>query len=163
MNTFLLYWNPFFSSYKLDRFLDEFSFPDGVDILTGLEEWDHSPNDFDWSILEHENAHVGDRFVFIKVGYDKPTGIVGVGHFTTEPFLGEDWSGQGRKIYYMKMEWESVIKPTSDKILKTDVLVDAIPEITWSKGQAGVMITPEVAEKINALWHDHLLNLLRRE
>ena len=163
MKTFLLYWNPFFSSYKLDRFLDEFSFPDGVDILTGLEEWDHSPNDFDWSILEHEKAHVGDRFVFIKVGYDKPTGIVGVGHFTTEPFLGEDWSGQGRKIYYMKMEWESVIKPTSDKILKTDVLIDAIPEITWSKGKAGVMIAPEIAEKVETLWHDHLLNLLRRE
>ena len=163
MNTFLLYWNPFFSSYKLDRFLDEFDFPDGVDVLTEFEEWDHSPNDFDWSILEHEKAHVGDRFVFVKVGYDKPTGIVGVGHFTTEPFISEDWSGQGRKIYYMKMEWESVIKPTSDKILKTDVLTDAIPEITWSKGKAGVMIAPEVAEKVETLWHDHLLNLLRRE
>ena len=63
----------------------------------------------------------------------------------------------------MKMEWESVIKPTSDKILKTDVLTDAIPEITWSKGKAGVMIAPEVAEKVETLWHDHLLNLLRRE
>ena len=136
MNTFLLYWNPFFSSYKLDRFLDEFDFPDGVDVLTEFEEWDHSPNDFDWSILEHEKAHVGDRFVFVKVGYD---------------------------IYYMKMEWESVIKPTSDKILKTDVLSEAIPEITWSKGKAGVMITPDVAEKVETLWHDHLLNLLRRE
>ena len=163
MNTFLLYWNPFFSSYKLDRFLDEFDFPEGVDVLTGFEEWDHSPNDFDWSITEYEKAHAGDRFIFIKVGYDKPTGIVGVGHFTTEPFIGEDWSGQGRKIFYMKMEWESVIKPTSDKILKTNVLIDAIPEITWSKGKAGVMIAPEVAEKVETLWHDHLLNLLRRE
>ncbi len=106
---------------------------------------------------------MGDRFIFIKVGYDKPTGIVGVGHFTTEPFISEDWSGQGRKIYYMKMEWDSVIKPTSDKILKTDVLIDAIPEITWSKGKAGVMIAPEIAEKVETLWHDHLLNLLRRE
>ena len=131
--------------------------------MTEFDVWDHSPNDFDWSILEHEKAHVGDRFVFIKVGYDKPTGIVGVGHFTTEPFVDEDWSGQGRKVYYMKMEWESVIKPTSDKILKTDVLTDAIPEITWSKGQAGVMIAPEIAEKVETLWHDHLLNLLRRE
>ena len=163
MNTFLLYWNPFFSSYKLDRFLDEFDFPEGVDVLTEFEEWGHSPNDFDWSITEHEKAHAGDRFIFIKVGYDKPTGIVGVGHFTTEPFIGEDWSGQGRKIFYMKMEWESVIKPTSDKILKTNVLIDAIPEITWSKGKAGVMIAPEVAEKVETLWQDHLLNLLRRE
>ena len=48
-------------------------------------------------------------------------------------------------------------------ILKTDVLIDAIPEVTWSQGKAGVMVTPEVAEKIEALWHDHLLKLLRLE
>ncbi len=163
MATFLLYWNPFFSSYKLDRFLDEFDFPEGVDVLTDLDEWDRSPNDFDWSIVEHEKAHAGDRFFFIKVGYEKPTGIVGVGHFTSEPFLNEDWSGQGRKVYYMKMDWESVIKPTSDKILKTHKLIEAIPEVMWSKGKAGVEVAPDIAAKIEALWHDHLLNLLRRE
>ena len=163
MNTFLLYWNPFFSSYKLERFLEEFDFPEGEDILTNLDEWDRSPNDFDWSVAEHEKAHAGDRFIFVKVGYEKPTGIVGVGHFTSEPFAGKDWSGQGRKTYYMKMDWESVIKPTSDLILKTNVLIDAIPEIMWSKGKAGVMIAPEVAEKVYALWNDHLLKTLRRE
>ncbi len=163
MATFLLYWNPFFSSYKLDRFLDEFDFPEGADVLTDLDEWDRSPNDFDWSIVEHEKAHAGDRFVFIKVGYEKPTGIVGVGHFTSEPFLGDDWSGQGRKVYYMKMDWESVIKPTSDKILKTHKLIEVIPEVMWSKGKAGVEVAPDIADKIESLWHDHLLNLLRRE
>ena len=156
MATFLLYWNPYFSSYKLDRFLDEFDFPEGVDVLTDEDEWDRSPNFFDWSIVEHEKAHAGDRFVFVKVGYEKPTGIVGVGHFTTDPFLDEDWSGQGRKIYYMKMDWEAVINPTSDKILKTNKLIEAIPEVMWSKGKAGVEVAPEVAEKIEALWHKHL-------
>ena len=156
MNTFLLYWNPYFSSYKLSRFLDEFDFPEGKDVLTEDDDWDRSPNDFDWSIVEHEKAHDGDRFIFVKVGYEKPTGIVGVGHFTTEPFISEDWSGQGRKIYYMGMDWESVIKPTSDKILRTNVLIDAIPEIVWSKGKAGVLVSPEVAEKIFALWENHL-------
>ena len=156
MATFLLYWNPYFSSYKLDRFLDEFDFPEGVDVLTDEDEWDRSPNDFDWSIVEHEKAHAGDRFVFIKVGYEKPTGIVGVGHFTSEPFLNEDWSGQGRKVYYMKMDWESVIKPSSDKILKTNKLIESIPEVMWSKGKAGVEVAPEIAEKIEALWQKHL-------
>ena len=147
---------PFFSSYKLDRFLDEFNFPEGKDVLTDADDWDRSPNDFDWSIVEHEKAHAGDRFVFIKVGYEKPTGIVGVGHFTTEPFADEDWSGQGRKIFYMGMEWESVIKPTSDKILKTNRLIEAIPEVMWSKGKAGVEVDPEIAAKIEALWQKHL-------
>ena len=157
MATFLLYWNPYFSSYKMDRFLDDFDFPEGVDILTAdNEDWDRSPDFFNWSIVEHEKAHEGDRFFFVKVGYAKPTGIIGVGHFTSEPYVDEDWSGQGRKIYYMDMDWETVIKPTSDKVLKTNVLIDAIPEITWSKGKAGVEVSPEVAEKIEALWKKHL-------
>ena len=156
MATFLLYWNPHFSSYKLSRFLEEFDFTEGKDVLTKDDDWDRSPNDFDWSIIEHEKAHEGDRFVFVKVGYEKPTGIIGVGQFNSDPFEDEDWSGQGRKTFYMGMDWESVIKPTSDKILKTNVLIDAIPEIVWSKGKAGVMVSPEVAEKIEALWQKHL-------
>lgn len=163
MATFLLYWNPYFSSYKLSRFLEEFNFPEGKDVLTMFDEWDRSPNNFDWSIVEHGKAHNGDRFVFIKVGYAKPTGIIGVGHFTTEPFEGEDWSGQGRKTWYIGMEWETVIKPTSDCILKTNALIDAIPEVNWTKGKAGVEVAPETAAKIESLWHDHLLNLLRLE
>ena len=63
----------------------------------------------------------------------------------------------------MDMDWETVIKPTSDKILKTQQLIDAIPEVHWASGKAGVMIAPEIAEKIEAVWHDHLLNLLRIE
>ena len=157
MATFLLYWNPYFSSYKMDRFLDDFDFPEGVDVLTAdNEDWDRSPDFFNWSIVEHERAHEGDKFFFVKVGYAKPTGIIGVGHFTSEPYVDEDWSGQGRKIYYMDMDWETVIKPTSDKVLKTNVLIDAIPEVIWSKGKAGVEVSPEVAEKIEALWKKHL-------
>ena len=157
MATFLLYWNPYFSSYKMDRFLDDFDFPEGVDVLTADDEdWDRSPDFFNWSIVEHDKAHEGDRFFFVKVGYAKPTGIIGVGHFTSEPYVDEDWSGQGRKIYYMDMDWDTVIKPTSDKVLKTNVLIDAIPEVIWSKGKAGVEVSPEVAEKIEALWKKHL-------
>ena len=37
MATFLLYWNPYFSSYKLERFLEEFNFPEGKDILFYLD------------------------------------------------------------------------------------------------------------------------------
>lgn len=156
MATFLLYWNPFFSSYKMDRFLRDFKFPEGKDVLSDEPGWDRSPDFFNWSILEHEKASKGDRFIFVKVGYAKPTGIIGVGHFNSDPFEDEDWSGQGRKTYYMGMDWETVIKPTSDKILKTDVLIDAIPEIVWSQGKAGVMVSPEVAEKIEVLWQRHL-------
>lgn len=156
MATFLLYWNPYFSSYKLNRFLEEFDFSEGKDVLTDADDWDRLPDYFDWSIIEHEKAHKGDRFIFVKVGYEKPTGIIGVGKFDSDPFEDEDWSGKGRKTFYMELAWESVINPTSDKILKTNILIDAIPEIIWSKGKSGVMVSPEVAGKIEDLWKEHL-------
>ena len=156
MNTFLLYWNPYFSSYKMERFLRDFAFSEGKDVLADGDDWDRSPDFFNWSVVEHEKAHKGDRFVFVKVGYSKPTGIVGVGCFTSDPYEDRDWSGQGRKTWYMDMKWDSVVKPDSDKVLKTNVLIDAVPEVMWSKGRAGVMVEPEVAEKIEALWKGHL-------
>lgn len=156
MATFLLYWNPYFSSYKLDRFLRDFNFPDGKDVLTMSDEWDRSPDRFNWSIVEHEKARSGDRFFFVKVGRENPTGIVGVGSFTSDPYVDKDWSGQGRKVYYMDMEWETVIRPDSDSILKTADLIKAIPEVYWSKGRAGVEVAPEIAAKIEDLWRKHL-------
>ena len=157
MATFLLFWNPFFSSYKLQRFLNEFNFASGRNVLRSAEkDWDRSPNFFDWSIIEHEKAHKGDRFFFIRVGYEKPTGLIGAGHFVSEPFEDEDWSGQGRKTYYVKMVWEDIVNPVSDKVLKTEDLAVAIPEIVWTKGKAGVMISEDVAAKLEALWSKHL-------
>ena len=156
MATFLLYWNPYFSSYKMDRFLEEFDFPEGIDVMTADDNWDRSPNDFNWSIVDHEKAHEGDKFVFVKVGYAKPTGIVGIGQFTSDPYVDKDWSGQGRRIYYMDMYWDSVIKPNSDKILKTSDLIAAIPEVHWSRGKAGTEVAPEIAKKIMALWEQHV-------
>lgn len=156
MKTFLLYWNPFFSSYKLDRFLNDFDFKEGKNVLSDEDDWDRSPDAFNWSILEHEKAHEGDRFIFVKVGYEKPTGIIGVGKFTSEPYVDGDWSGQGRSVYYIDMEWESVVKPDSDKVLSTEKLMEAVPEVNWMKGKAGVEISREIAEKIEALWKEHL-------
>ena len=156
MKTFLLYWNPHFSSYSLERFLNDFKFPEGKDVLTEEDDWDRSPSFFNWSVLEHEKARESDRFIFVRVGFEKPTGIVGVGTFTSDPYFGRDWSGQGREVHHMDMDWESVVNPTSDKILKTEVLTDLIPEIKWTKGDAGVEVVPEIAEKIEVLWKKHL-------
>ena len=161
MATFLLYWNPYFSSYKTDRFLEDFEFPEGEDVMLADDE--HCflfPGDFNWSIYEHEKAHENDKFVFVKVGNAKPTGIVGVGYFRSDPYVDEDWSGQGRKVYYMDLEWEAVIKPMSDKILTAEVLAEAVPEVNWTGGHAGVEVSPEIAAKIEAVWNEHLSKVL---
>ena len=154
MNTFLLYWNPFFSSYKVERFLDEFDFEEERDLLTE-DDWG-LPEDFNWSVAEHGEAHAGDRFFFVRVGREQPMGMIGAGYFTSEPYEDEDWSGQGRKVFYMDLQFEEIIKPDSERILSTEALAAAIPEIDWTAGHAGVRVSEEVAEKIEALWKQHI-------
>ena len=158
MNTFLLYWNPHFSSYTLERFAGDFNFNGSAhgNCLIAPSDSGAMPDDFDWSIVEHEKAHEGDRFIFIRVGYEKPTGIVGVGFFKSEPYRGEDWSGQGRDIWYMAMEFDAVVNPESDKILPTAEIAALVPEINWTRGKAGVMVSPEIAARIMAAWDSHL-------
>ena len=154
MNTFLLYWNPHFSSYKVKNFLEEFDFEEERDLLTE-DDWG-LPDDFKWSIVEHEDAHAGDRFFFVRLGNEKPTGMFGAGYFISEPYEVEDPGGQGRKAFCMDLEIEEIIMPDSERILATETLEGAIPEIDWTAGKADVMVSEEVAEIIESLWKQHI-------
>ena len=60
MKTYILFWNPEISSYKLDDFQEK------------LGELEY--NDLNWSIWEYEKASCGDRFYMVRCGEGK-TGI----------------------------------------------------------------------------------------
>ena len=154
MNTFLLYWNPHFSSYKVENFLEDFDFEEERDLLTE-DDWG-LPVDFNWSVVQHDQAHDGDRFFLVRVGFEKPTGMIAAGYIVSEPYEDDDWSGQGRKQFYVDLEFEEIIKPDSEKILATDVLAAEVPEVNWENGRGGVLVPEDVAEKIEALWTRHL-------
>ena len=53
MKTFILFWNPAISSYKIDSYRD---------FLAEEPEY----YDFNWSIWEHQKAHEGDRFFMVR-------------------------------------------------------------------------------------------------
>lgn len=151
MNTFLLFWDPHFSSYKLERFLKEFDFEEERDLLTD-DDWG-LPDDFNWRVVEHGHAHAGDRFFFVRVGDGEPTGMFGAGTFISDPYEDENRSGRG---FCMDMEIDEIIKPDSDKILSTEALSAAVPEIDWTRGKVEVKVSEEVAEKIEDLWKQHI-------
>lgn len=49
-----------------------------------------------WSVYEWEKAHKGDHYYMLRTGDDK-AGIVFRGVFTSDPYPGEDWAGNGKK------------------------------------------------------------------
>lgn len=150
MNTFILKWNPAISSYDMDRFEEDFGFLED-EVLE-----DESPWDFNWSVWEHDKAHSGDRFFMLRVGEGGNNGILMSGTFISEPYEGEDWSGKGRRTYYMDMEFDAVVNVTSSKVLPTALLAEQLPAIEWTKGHSGVMLRPDDALKLEKLWYNRL-------
>lgn len=144
-NTFLLRWNPALSSYTMER-LDE----DMTDWANG--EW---CDNFDWSVHDWQKARKGDRFFMLRVGGGN-TGVFAAGRFTSDPFLGDDWSGRGREVHYMTMEFETVFHPERAEIITTEELRAELPEIDWSGGHSGVMLDAESAERLELMWRDYV-------
>lgn len=144
-NIFLLRWNPALSSYTMER-LDE----DMTDWANG--EW---CDDFDWSVHDWQKARKGDRFFMLRVG-EGNTGVFAAGRFTSDPFLGDDWSGKGREVHYMTMEFETVFHPEHAEIITTEELRAELPEIDWSGGHSGVMLDAESAERLELMWRDYV-------
>ena len=140
--TFVLMWNPAVSSVKMEEHLK--SIPN---LYTGV---------FNWSVSDYKDAKKGDRFVMVRCGEGK-TGIVMSGVFDSNPYQASDWSGKGRKIFYMEMTPNFIADPEKAEILTTKTLQDAIPSFDWSGGRSGRLLTEEQAVKLEELLSRYLV------
>ena len=143
MKTYVLFWNPAISSYKLDDFQEK---------LGELEN-----NDLNWAVWEHEDACCGDRFFMVRCGEGK-TGICMSGYFASDPYKEEDWSGEGRDVFYVDLDPEVMIHPDYCPILSTEELCQAIPGFDWVGGHSGRLLEANLAEQLEVLWKKFLDN-----
>lgn len=137
MKTFILFWNPTISDWKLD------------DCQECIEN--EILYDFNWAVWEHKEAHKGDRFFMVRCG-DGHTGICMSGHFRSEPYIGDDWSGKGREVHYCFLDVEVYIHPELCPILPTATLQEEIPGFDWTGGHSGRVLDAESADKLERLW-----------
>ena len=139
--TFILEWRPAISSYKMADFEEELAHFDDV--------W------FNWSVWDWKEADEGDEFYLIKCG-EGATGIVMHGVITSEPYQGEDWSGQGRVVYYADLEPDIMIHPDKCRLLTTEALEAAMPDFQWNGGHSGRVLSDENADKLRQMWQEYL-------
>ena len=82
MKSFILFWNPAISSYKLDDFQRE------------MEDVSECWHDMNWSVWEHDKAQKGDRFFMVRCGSGKTgicmSGIILQIHIKVKTGLAED-------------------------------------------------------------------------
>lgn len=142
-NTFVLMWNPAFSSVTMDYH------------LYCIKHFDEEP--FDWSVYEWEKAHTGDRFYLVRVGEGK-TGIVMSGVFTSEPYVADDWNKNrgSKQIHYMDMRPNFIVNPEAMPIVTTAQLMDAIPDFEWRKRHSGTQLSDAQARKLEVLFAQYL-------
>ena len=142
--TFIMRWNTDISNYKLCEF---------------EEAMDDFADDFfyyEWSIWDYQKVHWGDKFYMIRTGKGKH-GVVMRGTIIGLPYPDEDWSGKGRRVYYVRMRLSHMIHPEKALLLlTTDDLGKAIPEFNWEEGHSGVILGDAMAKQLDALWHDYV-------
>ena len=136
-NTFILMWNPAISSMSLERH--------NSDVKNMLVEH------FNWSVWEYDKAKCGDRFFLVRVG-EGNTGVVMSGVFDSHPYEDEDWSGKGRRTFYMDMVPNLMLNPETAPMITTRELQEAIPSFDWSGGHSGRLLTEDEARKMEILW-----------
>jgi hypothetical protein len=142
-NTFILMWNPAISSVTMENHVN--------DIPNLLTE------EFNWSVYEYEKAKMGDRFVMIRCGEGR-TGIVMSGVFSSNPYEAEDWSGKGRKVFYMDMTPNFIADPERlENFITTEDLQKAIPDFEWSGGHSGRILTVAQAKKLEEILGGYLV------
>lgn len=142
--TFIMRWNTDISNYKLCEF---------------EEAMDDFADDFfyyEWSIWDYQKVHWGDKFYMIRTGKGKH-GVVMRGTIIGMPYPDEDWSGKGRRVYYVRMRLSHMIHPEKVLLLlTTDDLGKAIPEFNWEEGHSGVILDDAIAKQLDDLWHDYV-------
>lgn len=138
--TYLLRWNPTISSFKLDDYRDVLSkYPGG---FSGMN----------WSVYEWEKAHKGDHYYMLRTGDDK-AGIVFRGVFTSDPYPGEDWAGNGKQRYYMDMDCYDCVPADEQSPICIEELEKTVQGIDWRCGHSGQLLSEEDAEQLDELWN----------
>ncbi len=145
--TFVMRWNTAISSYKMTDFEDS------------MESFYEEGFYYDWSIWDFKKAHIGDRFYMVRTG-DGKNGIVMRGTLTGAPYADEDWSGRGRKVYYVRMSLTHLVHPDrASLVLTTEALSHAIPDFNWSEGHSGELLSDTQANQLDLLWEEYLIRL----
>ena len=142
--TFIMRWNTDISNYKLPEFED------------AMEDFFDERFYYDWSIWDHQKAHTGDRFYMIRTGKGK-NGVVMRGTISGTPYPDEDWSGKGRKVYYVRLSLTNMIHPErTPLLLTTDELTETISNFNWKEGHSGEILNDAQSAKLEEVWADYI-------
>lgn len=145
--TFIMRWNTDISNYRIYEFRQ------------AMNGFHNSAFYYEWSIWEYQKVHPGDKFYMIRTGGGRH-GVVMHGTYIGQPYPDVDWSGKGRKVYYIRMQLDAMIDPDhAVRLLTTEQLGETIPAFNWTDGHSGEQLSDEHADSLEQMWEEYVSQL----
>lgn len=142
-NSFLFAWNP-----------DKWSWTDLDKNIVELENAGKVTQG--WSCVSHKTVKSGDRAFLLRLG-SEPRGIFASGYVASEPFLSKHWSGDGKDVHRVLIEFDVLLNPQKEPILTLDILnTGNLTKQHWLPQSSGISIKSEVNDELEAVWFDFL-------
>lgn len=145
---YLLRWNPNISIYTRDRFEED---------MKNFVAYGTGPEDMNWNIYDYKDVQAGDLFFMAQVGCEV-NGIVWGGYITDVPYKMYDDNGIQMGAYWVDVEYLFMQRIEKKHLLTSDRLSKIAPEIDWTKGHSGILLSEDAAEKLALAIGNELLH-----
>lgn len=105
-----------------------------------------------WSCAAHRQIRPGDRVFLVRLGA-KPKGIMASGHVVSPPFTAPHWNGEDREVWKVEIAFDVLLNPAADPLLGLKALTTGpLAKQSWTPMSSGVLIRPEAAQELEAVW-----------
>jgi predicted HNH restriction endonuclease len=90
-----------------------------------------------------------------------PKGISASGRATSAVYEDDHWdewkAGQGETALYVDAEWDTILNVPEEPPLPVSAFQNAqLPAVHWNTQKSGILIHPDVAQHMEALWKRHV-------
>lgn len=144
MPTYLLTWNP--ERWKWDNIQDDIAHITKKGFRDGQ-----------WSSGVTKKIQPNDRVFLMKLGSQKPRGIVASGWATSEVFQDIHWDDESKLAFYVDIHFDTILDPEQDAIFPIELLQDGIyGSVNWTPQASGMSIPDDVAEQLEKDWSKFL-------
>jgi 5-methylcytosine-specific restriction protein A len=140
MATYLLTWNP--ERWQWDDIQDDIALITEKGFCDGR-----------WSSGVTKKIQPSDRIFLMKLGSQKPRGIMASGWATSEVFQDIHWGDDSKLAHYVDIHFDTIIDPSQDDIFSVELLQDEIYSgVNWTPQASGMSIPDDVAEQLEKDW-----------
>lgn len=111
-----------------------------------------------WSCGNSKRIRPGDRAFTIKLGKEKPKGIIASGTVISYPYKSEHWDEEkarsGKTTLNVNVRMDVLLNPYKDEILR-DTILESPPfdKMNWNIQRSGVRIPDEIAAQLERVWN----------